>query len=100
MSAGLDQPKSGASADRGPVRTSHNTDYVCDPSDHRSALWLALAQAISLTTPTRPSGRFPSPPSTPRRPRQRRKSGYHSGYRIRMFFGTPNKIKGLERICS
>jgi len=43
--------------------------HVCDPSDHCSALRLALAQAISLTHPTpRRYGQpdaFKSPPSTP-----------------------------------
>ncbi|NLZ41328.1 MAG: hypothetical protein GX886_08770 [Comamonadaceae bacterium] len=57
----------------GTLRSGHNASHVCDPSDHRSALRLALAQAIGLTTPTRPGGRLPSPPSTARRPRQRRK---------------------------
>ena len=45
-----------------PHRASDNASHVCDPSDHRSALRLALAQAISLTTPTRPQ-RAPSVPT-------------------------------------
>ena len=85
-----------SSAPRAP---GHNALYVCDPSDHRSAHRLALAQAISLTVPMRPSGRLPSPPSTPRRPLKRRKK--------RVSKRVPNQdaprdiqeIKGLERIC-
>jgi hypothetical protein len=40
----------------------HNASHVCDPSDHRSALRLALAQAISLTSPMR-SQRAPEVPT-------------------------------------
>ena len=36
-------------------RCGHNVGYVCDPSDDRSALRLALAQAISLTDSYAPS---------------------------------------------
>ena len=43
-------------------RLIHNASHVCEPSDHRSALRLALAQAISLTTPVRPQ-RAPSVPT-------------------------------------
>ena len=46
----------------GAAYRSHNAFRVCDPSDHHSALRLALAQAISLTTPVRPQ-RAPSVPT-------------------------------------
>jgi hypothetical protein len=44
------------------AKRGHNSGDVCDPSDHRSALRLALAQAIRLTAPMRPQ-RAPSVPT-------------------------------------
>ena len=51
-------------ADVGPThaQAGHNVVYVCEAFDLGSALRLALAQAISLTTPTRPQ-RAPSVPT-------------------------------------
>jgi hypothetical protein len=58
----------------------HQKDLVCDPSDHRSALRLALAQAISLTHLLRPPGRLSPHPARRAGLASDRKSGYQSGY--------------------